>query len=222
MRAKLYVLGHMLGWRRKLAFKISISKHSADSKELHKLFSYLNPKSHFHSVTYINIMLQQQQHSIRLLTQGNGNNGNYDSNPVNPVASAQHREHARSSPSSQLPSLTSANPNGPASQNSVLQTLQNLVEFNNECLLAYNKYLVPNSEFARVHQRMNQELWQQQQLAREEAAKLKESVVTALAKAIGWAIAHQPGVAPTPVSAKPGLAAAGPVSHLLLSESSRW
>jgi hypothetical protein len=86
--------------------------------------------------------------------QGNGN-GNYnynDSNPVNPDASAQHREYARSSPSSQLPSLTSANPNGPASQNSVLQTPQNLVEFNNECLLAYNKYLIPNSEFARVHQ----------------------------------------------------------------------
>jgi hypothetical protein len=155
--------------------------------------------------------IEAQSRSRGRSHQGNGNNGNYDSNPVNPVASAQHREHARSSPSSQLPSLTSANPNGPASQNSVLQTL-----------LAYNKYLVPNSEFARVHQRMNQELWQQQQLARDEAAKLKESVVTALAKAIGWAIAHQPGVAPTPVSAKPGLAAAGPVSHLLLSESSRW
>jgi hypothetical protein len=88
-------------------------------------------------------------------------NGNYnDSNPdadADPDESAQHREHARSSPSLQLPSLTSANPNGPASQNSVLQTPQNLVEFNNECLLAYNKYLIPNSEFARVHQRMNQE-----------------------------------------------------------------
>jgi hypothetical protein len=114
-----------------------------------------------------------------------GNNGNYDSNPdADPGASAQHREYDRSSPSSQLPSLTSANPNGPASQNSVLQTPQNLVEFNNECLLVYNKYLIPNSEFARVHQRINQELWQQEQLAREEAAKLKESVVTALAKAI--------------------------------------
>jgi hypothetical protein len=117
-------------------------------------------------------------------SQRSGDNGNYDSNPdADPGASAQHREYARSSPSSQLSSLTSANPNGPASQNSDLQTPQNLVEFNNECLLAYNKYLIPNSEFARVHQRMNQELWQQQ-LAREEAAKLKESVVTALAKAI--------------------------------------
>jgi hypothetical protein len=43
-----------------------------------------------------------------------------------------------------------------------------------------------------VHQRMNRELWQQQQQqqqAREEAAKLKEMVKTALAKAIGWATA---------------------------------
>jgi hypothetical protein len=203
-------------------------------------------------------------------------NGNYnDSNPdadADPDESAQHREHARSSPSSQLPSLTSANPNGPASQNSVPQTPQNLVlqtlpqplndefliefvSFNHsaqldqirrldreqrdrrtsdercveiavflrklevvdpveeqqhqqqqqqrllqhqqqQLLLAYNKYLIPNSEFARVHQQMIQEQ-QQQQLAQEEAAKLK----AALAKAIGWAIAHQPGVAPTPVLA---------------------
>jgi hypothetical protein len=153
-----------------------------------------------------------------------GNNGNYDSNPDDPVASAQHREHVRSSPSSQLPSLTSANPNGPASQNSVLKTPQNLVEFNNECLLAYTKYLIPNSEFARVHQRMNQEQWQQQQLAREEAAKLKESVVTALAKAIAASsrpdldqadplpiptTGGSPGGGSTaPISTKPGSAAA--------------
>jgi hypothetical protein len=125
-------------------------------------------------------------------------NGNYnDSNPdadADPDASAQHREHARSSPSSQLPSPTSANPNGQASQNSVLQTLPHqatqlahqapqMRELNNEYLLAYNKYLVPNSEFARVHQKMIQER-QQQQLAQEEAAMLKERVRTALAKAI--------------------------------------
>jgi hypothetical protein len=55
-----------------------------------------------------------------------------------------------------------------------------------------------------MHQQLVQEKQQQQQLAQEEAAKLK----AALAKAIGWAIAHQPGVAPTPVSAKPGLAVA--------------
>jgi hypothetical protein len=57
--------------------------------------------------------------------------------------------------------------------NSVPQTIQNSVsqtsntqlahqapqirELNNEFLLAYNKYLVPNSEFARVHQQMIQE-----------------------------------------------------------------
>jgi hypothetical protein len=102
----------------------------------------------------------------------------------------QHREHVRSSPSSQLPSPTTANPNGQASQNSVLQTLPHqatqlahqapqMRELNNEYLLAYNKYLVPNSEFARVHQKMIQER-QQQQLAQEEAAKLKERVRTAL------------------------------------------
>jgi hypothetical protein len=106
-------------------------------------------------------------------------NGNYnDSNPDDPDASAQHREHVRSSPSSQLPSPTLANPNGQASQNSVLQT-----PLNNEFLLAYNS-LIPNSEFARVHQQMIQEWWQQQQLAREEAAKLKERFETALAEAI--------------------------------------
>jgi hypothetical protein len=124
---------------------------------------------------------------------GNGN-GNYnESNPdADPDASAQHREHARSSPSSQLPSPTSANPNGHASQNSVLQTTNQTLahqatqlahqapqmrELNIEFLLVYNKYLIPNSEFARVHQQMIQE---------------------AKAKAI----------AATPVSAKPGLAAA--------------
>jgi hypothetical protein len=161
----------------------------------------------------------------------NGQNGNPNLNYIHPNSSSnpdttyqQHREYARSSPSSQLPSLTSANPNGPALQNSVLQTPQNLVEFNNECLLVYNKYLIPNSEFARVHQRMNQELWQQEQLAREEAAKLKESVVTALAKAI--AASSRPdldhadplpvpttggspgGGSPAPISTKPGSAAA--------------
>jgi hypothetical protein len=74
-----------------------------------------------------------------------GSNGNYnDSNPDDPDASGQHREHVRSSPSSQLPSPTSANPNGQASQNSVLQT-----PLNNEFLLAYNS-LIPNSEFARA------------------------------------------------------------------------
>jgi hypothetical protein len=106
---------------------------------------------------------------------GNGN-GNYDSNPDDPDASAQHREHARSSPSSQLPSPTSANPNGQASQTLAHQAPQ-IRELNNEFLLVYNKYLIPNSEFARVHQQMIQE---------------------AKAKAI----------AATPVSAKPGLAAA--------------
>jgi hypothetical protein len=151
-----------------------------------------------------------------------------------PDASAQHREHVRSSPSSQLPSPTSANPNGQASLNSVLQTLPHqatqlahqapqMRELNNEYLLAYNKYLVPNSEFARVHQKMIQER-QQQQLAQEEAAKLKERVRTALAKAIAassqWFLDQadplpvpttggSPGGGSTaPISTKPGSAAA--------------
>jgi hypothetical protein len=74
------------------------------------------------------------------------------------LASAQLMERARSSPSSQLLSSTMANPNGQATQNSVLQTLPQLAhqapqirELNNEFLLAYNS-LIPNSEFARVHQ----------------------------------------------------------------------
>jgi hypothetical protein len=153
---------------------------------------------------------------------GNGNINLIDLNPdSNPDTYVQHRECARS-PGSQLPSPTTANPNGQANNNSVLQTTNQTLahqatqlahqapqiqELNNEFLLAYNS-LIPNSEFARLHQQMIQERRQQQQLAREEAAKLKERVDTALAKAIGWAIAHQPGVAPTPVSAKPGLAAA--------------
>jgi uncharacterized coiled-coil protein SlyX len=120
---------------------------------------------------------------------------NPDSNPDTYV---QHRECARS-PGSQLPSPTTANPNGQANQNSVLQTTNQTLahqatqlahqapqirELNNEFLLAYNS-LIPNSEFARVHQQMIQERRQQhQQLAREEAAKLKERVETALAEAI--------------------------------------
>jgi hypothetical protein len=70
--------------------------------------------------------------------------------------SAQLMERARSSPSSQLLSSTMANPNGQATQNSVLQTLPQLAhqapqirELNNEFLLAYNS-LIPNSEFARA------------------------------------------------------------------------
>jgi hypothetical protein len=74
---------------------------------------------------------------------------------------------------------------------------------------------------------MVQERWQQQQLAREEAAKLKERVETALAEAIAassrrcrhrkigpWAKPSRAtdqetkAIAATPVSAKPGLAAA--------------
>jgi hypothetical protein len=74
---------------------------------------------------------------------------------------------------------------------------------------------------------MVQERWQQQQLAREEAAKLKERVETALAEAIAassrrcrhrkigpWAKPSRATdqetktIAATPVSAKPGLAAA--------------
>jgi hypothetical protein len=133
-----------------------------------------------------------------------GNINLIDSNPdADPDASAQHRERARSPPGSQLLSPTTANPNGQANQNSVLQTTNQTLahqatqlahqapqirELNNEFLLAYNS-LIPNSEFARVHQQMIQERRQQQQLAREEAAKLKERVETALAKAIGWAIA---------------------------------
>jgi hypothetical protein len=126
--------------------------------------------------------------------EGNGNYNN-DSNPdADPDASAQHMERARSPPGSQLLSSTMANPNGQATQNSV-QTLPQLAhqapqlrELNDEFLLAYNS-LIPNSEYARLHQQMIQERRQQQQLAREEAAKLKERVKTALAKAIGWAIA---------------------------------
>jgi hypothetical protein len=64
-------------------------------------------------------------------------------------------------------------------QNSVLKTLPHqatqlahqapqIRELNNEFLLAYNS-LIPNPEFARVHQQMIQERRQQQQLAREEA-----------------------------------------------------
>jgi hypothetical protein len=153
---------------------------------------------------------------------GNGN-GNYnDSNPDDP--DAQHREHVRSSPSSQLPSPTLANPNGQASQNSVLQT-----PLNNEYLLAYNKYLVPNSEFARVHQQMIQER-RQQQLAREEAAELRERVRTALAKASSRPDLDQadplpvpttggsPGGGSTaPISTKPGSAAASqPLNQTLV------
>jgi hypothetical protein len=97
---------------------------------------------------------------------GNGNgNGNYnnDLNPDDPDESAQHRERARSLPGSQLLSSTMANPNGQATQNSVLQTTTNqtlahqatqlahqapqIRELNNEFLLFYNKYLIPNSEF---------------------------------------------------------------------------
>jgi hypothetical protein len=140
---------------------------------------------------------QPQEHQLPVTfagPSGKGNgNGNYDSNPDDP--DPQHMECARSSPSSQLLSSTTANHKGQANQNSVLQTLPQLAhqapqirELNNEFLLAYNS-LVPNSEFARVHQQMIQERRQQQQLAREEAAKLKERVETALAKAIGWAIA---------------------------------
>jgi hypothetical protein len=115
---------------------------------------------------------------------GNGN-GNYnDSNPdADPDASAQHMERARSSPSSQLLSSTMANTNGQATQNSVLQSLPQLL--NDEFLLEFNSLNHP----AQLDQQMIQERWQQQQLAWEEAAKLKERVDTALAKAIGWAIA---------------------------------
>jgi hypothetical protein len=83
----------------------------------------------------------------------NGNNSNIlNINPDSTSNPAQHREHVRSSPSSQLPSPTLANPNGQASQNSVLQTLPHqatqlahqapqMRELNNEYLLAYNEYL---------------------------------------------------------------------------------
>jgi hypothetical protein len=123
---------------------------------------------------------------------GNGNYNN-DSNPdANPDAFAQLKDRARS-PGSQILSSTMASPNGEALQNSVLKTLPHqatqlahqapqIRELNNEFLLAYNS-LIPNSEFARVHQQMIQERRQQQQLAREEAAKLKERVETALAEA---------------------------------------
>jgi hypothetical protein len=105
---------------------------------------------------------------------GNGNINLIELNPdSNPDTYVQHRERARS-PGSQLPSPTTANPNGQANQNSVLQT---------------TNQTLAQSEFARLHQQMIQERRQQQQLAREEAAKLKERVKTALAKAIGWAIA---------------------------------
>jgi hypothetical protein len=144
---------------------------------------------------------------------GNGNINLIELNPdSNPDTYVQHRERARS-PGSQLPSPTTANPNGQANQNSVLQT---------------TNQTLAQSEFARLHQQMIQERRQQQQLAREEAAKLKERVKTALAKAIGWAIAASsrpdldqadPLPVPTtggppgggslaPVSTKPGSAAA--------------
>jgi hypothetical protein len=169
---------------------------------------------------------------------GNGNINLIDLNPdSNPDTYDQHRERARS-PGSPLPSPTTANPNGQANQNSVLQTTNQtlahqatqlahqapqILELNNEYLLAYNKYLVLNSEFARVHQQMIQER-RQQQLAREEAAELRERVRTALAKAIA-ASSHpdldqadplplpttggSPGGGSTaPISTKPGSAAA--------------
>jgi hypothetical protein len=105
---------------------------------------------------------------------GNGNGNYIDSNPdADPDASAQLMERARSSPSLQLLSSTMANPNGQATQNSVLQTLPKLL----------------NDEFLLVLNSLNHTAQLEQQLAREEAAKLKERVKTALDKAIGWATA---------------------------------
>jgi hypothetical protein len=123
----------------------------------------------------------------------NGNNNLIGLNPnpdSNPDTYAQHRERA-SSLGSQLPSPTTANPNGQANQNSVLQT---------------TNQTLAQSEFARLHQQMIQER-RQQQLAREEAAKLKERIKTALAKAIGWAIA---------ASSRPDLDQADPLPDLQL------
>jgi hypothetical protein len=116
-----------------------------------------------------------------------------------------------------------ANPNGQATQNSVLQTLPH------EFLLAYNS-LISNSEFARVHQQMIQERRrQQQQLAREEAAKLKERVETALAEAIGWATAassrpnlDQADPLPVPTTGgSPGGGSTAPISTKPWAEPSR-
>jgi hypothetical protein len=78
-----------------------------------------------------------------------------NNNPSNNQLKAQLKDRARS-PGSQILSSTMANPNGQATQNSVLQTLPQLAhqapqirELNNEFLLAYNS-LIPNSEFARA------------------------------------------------------------------------
>jgi hypothetical protein len=106
-----------------------------------------------------------------------------------------------------------ANPNGQATQNSVLQTLPH------EFLLAYNS-LISNSEFARVHQQMIQE---------EEAAKLKERVETALAEAIGWATAassrpnlDQADPLPVPTTGgSPGGGSTAPISTKPWAEPSR-
>jgi hypothetical protein len=85
-------------------------------------------------------------------------------------------------------------------------------ELNNEYLLAYNKYLVPNSEFARVHQQMIQER-RQQQLAREEAAELRERVRTALAKASSRPDLDQADPLPVPTTGgSPGGGSTAPIS----------